>query len=298
MTEMTTLADHRDAFLADLQRETRPTTLRADRADLTLAARSLTQPLDHVPWPTVEQVLRGGAPSPATVTRRTVSLRRCFTWAMQQGVCAANPLAQRAQRPRARRRACPMRSTTDLATVDAVIGAMPPPDRLIFTLVRETGMRIGAVLALNYADVTLAPGQEGLHMRDPKHGGERIAILGPDSTPKRLRGVRAWVRQFPGQPGWMPLFRSNRGTRVSYAAVQYQWAQRCAQAGLVETDGHLRSTMHQLRHTRGSELVRQRQRMEIIQRGLGHRDIRSTQNYADLDDVQVREALEQGAQQR
>lgn len=83
MTEMTTLADHRDAFLADLQRETRPTTLRADRADLTLAARSLTQPLDHVPWPTVEQVLRGGAPSPATVTRRTVSLRRCFTWAMQ-----------------------------------------------------------------------------------------------------------------------------------------------------------------------------------------------------------------------
>lgn len=44
--------------------------------------------------------------------------------------------------------------------------------------------------------------------------------------------------------------------------------------------------------------MRQGQRMEIVQRVLGHRDIRSTQGYAELDDVQVREALEHGARQR
>jgi len=60
----------------------------------------------------------------------------------------------------------------------------------------------------------------------------------------------------------------------------------------------LRYTTHQLRHTRRSELARQRQRMEIVQRMPGHRDIRLTRSYAELDDVQVREALEHGAQQR
>jgi len=41
-------------------------------------------------------------------------------------------------------------------------------------------------------------------------------------------------------------------------------------------------------------LIRAGQPLEIVQRVLGHRDIRSTQGYAELDDVQVREALEYG----
>ena len=49
---------------------------------------------------------------------------------------------------------------------------------------------------------------------------------------------------------------------------------------------------HQLRHTRGSELIAQGQRVEIVQRVLGHRDIRSTLGYAELQDAQVRAALE------
>jgi hypothetical protein len=46
--------------------------------------------------------------------------------------------------------------------------------------------------------------------------------------------------------------------------------------------------------TRGSELVEQGYRMEIVQRVLGHRDPRSTQGYAALHDDQVRAVLEQG----
>ena len=44
--------------------------------------------------------------------------------------------------------------------------------------------------------------------------------------------------------------------------------------------------------TRGSELIAQGQRVEIVQRVLGHRDIRSTLGYAELQDAQVRAALE------
>jgi integrase/recombinase XerD len=88
------------------------------------------------------------------------------------------------------------------------------------------------------------------------------------------------------------VFLSNRGTCVSYDALHYQWARLCQAAGLVDDTGAPRYTPHQLRHTRGSELIAQGQRVEIVQRVLGHRDIRSTLGYAELQDTQVRAALE------
>jgi site-specific recombinase XerD len=66
----------------------------------------------------------------------------------------------------------------------------------------------------------------------------------------------------------------------------------CARAGLVDAAGAPRYTLHQLRHTRGSELIGQGVRVEIVQRVLGHRDIRSTLGYAELAEAQVRAALE------
>ena len=49
------------------------------------------------------------------------------------------------------------------------------------------------------------------------------------------------------------------------------------------------------RHRAAEIIVRQGQPMEIVQRVLGHRDIRSTQGYAELDHQQLRDALEHGA---
>jgi integrase len=60
----------------------------------------------------------------------------------------------------------------------------------------------------------------------------------------------------------------------------------------VDEAGGPRYTPHQLRHTRGSELIAQGQRVVIVQRVLGHRDVRSTLGYAELQDAQVRAALE------
>jgi integrase/recombinase XerD len=92
-------------------------------------------------------------------------------------------------------------------------------------------------------------------VRDPKNGTERIVVLGPTATPKALRMLRAHLKTLRGQPPHVPLFRSPRGTRVSYDALHYQWGQVCATAGLVDAQGKPRYTLHQLRHTRGSELV-------------------------------------------
>jgi integrase/recombinase XerD len=295
---MISLNDQIDLFIADLERRKfRPNTLAAYRSDLMIAARHLLGSLDQIALDDIEAFLVTSSGAPATAARRAASLKRFFGWAKKQGLCAQNPLTDREPtRAAVRRLPRPVQHQSDLAAIDAAITVAPKPYRLIFTILRETGMRIGEVLALNLDVVLLEPGREGLRVREPKNGSERIAPLGANVTPKSLRGLRALVKELKGQPGYVPVFRSNRSTRVSYSAAQYQWAQLCERAGLVESiDGqkYLRYTLHQLRHTRGSELVRQGQPMEIVQRVLGHRDIRSTQGYAELDDQQLREALEQ-----
>jgi integrase len=164
----------------------------------------------------------------------------------------------------------------------------------MFTLLRETGMRAGEVLDLRWGDVLLDPGREALRIREAKNGAERTVILGPTATPRSVRGLRA-ARRARGHSSPADhelVFLSNRGTRVSYDALHYQWARLCQAAGLVDQMGAPRYTPHQLRHTRGSELIAQGQRVEIVQRVLGHRDIRSTLGYAELQDAQVRAALE------
>ena len=74
---------------------------------------------------------------------------------------------------------------------------------------------------------------------------------------------------------------------MSYDAIHYQWEKLCRLAELINEDDKLRYTIHQLRHTRGSELLAQGQPIEIIQRVLGQKDIRSTLGYAELSEAQV-----------
>jgi integrase len=157
-------------------------------------------------------------------------------------------------------------------------------------------MRPGEVLELRWGDVTLDSGREALRVREAKNGIERAVVLGPTATSRSLRGLRGVLRAHGRSPAdYELLFHSNRGTRVSYDTLHYQWAKLCAAAGLVDGLGNPRYTPHQLRHTRGSELIAQGQRVEIVQRVLGHRDIRSTLGYAELQEAQVRAALEHPA---
>ena len=202
----------------------------------------------------------------STVGRRLATFRHYFAWACRQGLCVRNPLTERA----------PLR------------GRRPLP--------RETGMRVGEVLELRWGDVTLDSGREALRVREPKNGVERAVVLGPTATPRTVRGLRA-ARRAAGRTlaDYDLVFRSNRGTRISYDAVHYQWSKLCAAAGLLDATGAPRYTPHQLRHTRGSELIAEGQRIEIVQRVLGHRDIRSTLGYAELQEAQIRAALERPA---
>jgi len=292
-----TLAAHLEPFLADLDHleQLRPYTLRAYRYELAAAAADprFAQPLDDLRLEDLEDWLARGPAAASTLGRRVATFRRFFSWACRHRLCRYNPLAERTPLHGRHRLPRPIREQHEQRALDAAIASMPQPYRLIFLVLRETGMRVGEVLELRWGDVILDAGREALRVREQKNGRERTVILGPTATPRTLRGLRAARRAIGRVPADHDiLFRSNRGTRVSYDALHYQWAKLCQRAGLVDADGGPRYTPHQLRHTRGSELIQQGQRVEIVQRVLGHRDIRSTLGYAELQEAQVRAALE------
>lgn len=294
----TTLAAHYEDFLTDVTRldHLRPHTVRAYRYELAAAAREphLGSDLDTLSLADLEAWIARPPASPSTIGRRAATFRRFFTWAVRHDLCGRNPLTGYGPIKARRRLPRPIQEEHEQRALDAVITAAPAPYRLIFTILRETGMRVGEVLALRRGDVALDTGREALRVREPKNGLERTVVLGPTATPRTLRGLRALCRTMRRAAPSEILFRSNRGTAVSYDAVHYQWGQLCRAAGLVDAAGHPRYTLHQLRHTRGSDLLAQGVRVEIVQRVLGHRDIRSTLLYAELQEAQVRAALEGG----
>jgi site-specific recombinase XerD len=261
-----TLASSVDLFLVDLDRleRLRPHTLRAYRYELVSAAADprFDQPLDELQLEDLEAWLARAPAAASTVSRRVATFRHYFTWAFRHGLSQQNPLAARTPLRGRRGLPRPIREQHEQRALDTAIATSPQPYRLIFLLLRETGMRVGEVLDLRWGDVILDGGREALRVREPKNGLERTVILGPIATPRSLCSLRAARRALGRAAAEHDIvFRSNRGTRVSYDALHYQWAKVCAIAGLVDAAGAPRYTPHQLRHTRGSELIQQGHRL-------------------------------------
>jgi integrase/recombinase XerD len=285
-----TLASELESFLTDLRdrRGRAENTIEAYRYDLRTAAQFLDQPLETITTTQLEAFLSSRQEKPSTTNRRLASLKRFFKWAFKCGLCSHNPaeLIETAQDEERLPR--PIRSE-DIKTVDAAIAKAPQPYRHIFTLLRETGCRADEVLSLNVGDVTLDVGREGLHIREAKNNSERIVVLNADVMKRSLRLLRAYLRELGPLDAGTPLFRSNRGTRTAYDTLYYQWQRLCASAGLLDA-GKPRYTIHQLRHTAGTDFIRHYPE-QIVSRMLGHRDPRSTRRYAEVTEDQVRAVL-------
>jgi len=199
-----TLAQAYEGFLADAahldQLRPHPHTLRAYRYELALAAAAprFAGDLDTLNLSDLEARIARPPASPSTVGRRAATFRRFFAWAIRHDLCARDPLAGYAPTRVRRRLPRPIREMGEQRRLDAAIAVAPRPYRLIFTLLRETGMRAGEALALRRGDVTLDPGREALRVREPKNGSERAVVLGPTATPKALRALRTHVKALPG----------------------------------------------------------------------------------------------------
>jgi integrase/recombinase XerD len=156
-------------------------------------------------------------------------------------------------------------------------------------MLRETGRRADEILSLNVGDVSLQAGREVLRLNDTKNNEDQVVVLTTDVMPRTIRGLRSWLRELGDVRPSEPLFRGKHGGRLAYRSLHEQWNHLCARLNLLD-QGRPQYTIHQLRHTFGTEKIAQHPE-QLVARMMGHRDVRSTRQYAQVNDEQVRVAL-------
>lgn len=149
-------------------------------------------------------------------------------------------------------------------------------NRAIIVVLWRGGLRISEALALAPRDVDLDLGTVTV-----RHGkGNKRRVVGLD--PQALAVIERWLdaRRRLGVARSAPLFctitRGNVGHRVAAAYFREALHNLGRRAGIEK-----RVHPHGLRHTHAVELMREGVPLPVIQKQLGHNDLKTTADYLD-----------------
>ena len=231
--------------------------------------------------------------SRATRARRQAAINSFFTWCVRFDFIEGNPAAKLVPVQRDEAIPRPMKAKD----VEKVLEAIPKKDlrdRLLFTMLAETGMRIGEALGIYVEDVDLTLDSELIRIRKPKGHRERSVVL--DDAPQTRKLMKRFLKQV-GRTG--PLFRgipSKRNRAESegpwtYRAARHAWEKHCAKAKVT-------GTIHQLRHSVGTALVNDGLPHEAVRRRLGHKTLAMVNRYGEMSDEALRKHLRQRERKR
>lgn len=274
-TEPATLAAAITAFLADLEQAGRsPHTRRAYASDLAQLLAVVPPTLaDLTPVALRTFFATQAELATSTRARRQASVASFCAWAFREELLNADPMGCVA---RLRSEPPPPRGFTP-TQVQALLAAIPTSrlrDRVLFTLLATTGLRIGEALGLHVEDLRLGRDDERLSVRG-KGGRHRTVLL---EEPTLLRLLRRYLRETGYTSG--PLFRAERGVTTSalrYQSAQARFASYLAAAGLT-------GSQHDLRHAHAQALVNGGVSLATIRKRLGHANINTTLRYAEQAD--------------
>lgn len=179
-----------------------------------------------------------------------------------------------------------------LDTQDAILNAISEPARGIFLAMARLGIRPSearALDALDYAEgwLTISKATKGGNGKAPIRGTKTGKVRRLPVPPE----LAAWLAAHPSRGSAfnprVPLFRNPKGQtdaqRWHHSALDEVWRRACKRAG-VPVVGLYEGTKHAFATDAAGRGV---QGM-LIQRFLGHSDIRSTQRYAKLADAALR----------
>lgn len=221
-----------------------------------------------------------GKPKKATaVNSLRSSLRGFSSYLHAAGLVQANPARL------LRRAICSSRSSRalDEAEVERLMallgGAVDAPgqrDRVLFTLMLSTGIRIGSALGLDVEDVDLERGE--LLLRRTK--GSRVdRVFLPEVAVKVMADLVAEVAAGP-------VFRNGRGDRLTARHANRRLAEAFKRAGIRRVSG-----THVLRHSFAQDLYGRTGDVLLVKEALCHRSVVSTLVYAQSDELKIRTAV-------
>ena len=206
---------------------------------------------------------------PATVNRRLASLSGFYDYlaSLEPDEPRPNPVIWRRHAVKQGETLPRDAADADLTALFAVIES--PRDQAMFGLMVGAGLRVGELIGLTLADLSLpARATDPARLRVMGKGRkERIVWV----TPYWLRILSSWLDARP--PSDSPTMFLNQHKRpLSVAGVEYLFRGYAQKAGV-------KLTCHQLRHTFARRLAEQRMPTESIGQLLGHSQIKTTERY-------------------
>jgi site-specific recombinase XerD len=155
--------------------------------------------------------------------------------------------------------------------------------RALIELFLQTGIRVSEAVRLNLSDVTLPDAQDlpaigTLHVRG-KGRKERTITL----NSRACAALSAYVAARTRGDLQTPLFRSKRGSLLTARSIQRIVRKLMTSAGITG------ASVHTLRHTFATHMVRKGTNLRVVQEALGHSSLQTTSRYVSL----ARELMDQ-----
>lgn len=219
----------------------------------------------------------------ATQNRHYATLHRFLEWCIQERVLDENPMENLPRRkPNKDVGELPpgsvIRSLTKEQVEKILRNAKSTREKLLFTLLYTSGIRISEALDLNIQDI-----YDGtIHVRQGKGNQPRQAYLS-----KIAEKLLVQYLEERGNPTSGAIFVTTHGQRLSYARARQLFME--AARNMVNPDG-TQVTIHQLRHTFCTERAGHIDSF-VLQRLAGHNDIRTTLRYVKVNDTVAKQAF-------
>lgn len=162
-------------------------------------------------------------------------------------------------------------------------------DFAVISLVYGCALRISEATNLELTDVDFE--KKEINIFDSK-GGDRIVPI-PEPI---IRALQEWIKVRPNWKGNPYFFTNVKGTtrpgEIRPLTPKYYnqlFAKLAKVSGVKLKDGNIPHP-HTLRHSRAMELYDNDIELEVIQKFLGHKNISTTQVYAEVRDARVASA--------
>jgi integrase len=208
--------------------------------------------------------------SPATVRKEVGVLKHLLRYSADHGFVLSNAASHvRLPKPPAGR----LRYLQP-EELRQVLERCSPEVRAIVQLAAATGMRRGEILGLRWLDVDLL--NRVINLPRSKNGDGRTVYMN-ELAMDVFRSL--WPNT--DTVSEEPVF----GLDVTPEEVSMAFLRACRDAGIA--DFHF----HDLRHTCGAWLRQKGVQLDLIQKQLGHKDLRMTARYAHIGTFQVRDAV-------
>ncbi|HWO16521.1 MAG TPA: tyrosine-type recombinase/integrase [Solirubrobacterales bacterium] len=160
-------------------------------------------------------------------------------------------------------------------------------DRVLLTLMYNTGARVSELAALKVGDLRLENGGSGsVHLRG-KGRKQRAVPLWRES----LRLVRSWLDEI-GAPSDAPLLPNGQGGHLSRSGIEHRLRLAARRAAVADPAlGPFQVSPHTIRHTTAMHLLQSGVDLSLIAMWLGHESIETTHQYLDADLESKKRAL-------